>query len=275
MMSNRPGVFSAGDCVSGPASVIGAIAGGRKAAEAIDKYLGGSGNIDESLVSPEEAVLFPETDQIIEKQATTVHLDPVKSISSFEEVEKEWATETAIAEAQRCLRCNVIAPVDGKLLQDANCQFCGACVDVCPTGALMERSAVFSGTIEKTVKTTCPYCGVGCQIELEVKDNKVINVVPSDGPSNKGQVCVKGKFGQEFVNSPERLTTPLIKKNGQLVPSTWEEAIELIASKFSGYKPEETAVISSSRTSNEDNYVTQKFARAVLGTNNVDNCARV
>ncbi len=275
MMSTREGVFSAGDCVSGPASVIGAIAGGRKAAQAIDRFLGGTGNIDESLVSTEEAMVIAETGPIAEKQAQTGHLDPVKSINSFEEVEKGWDNETAMAEAQRCLRCNVIAPVEGKNLEEANCQFCGACIDVCPTGALMERNAAFAGRIEKTLKTTCPYCGVGCQIELEVKDNKVINVIPANGPANKGQVCVKGKFGQEFINSPERLTTPLIRKNGQLVPASWEEAIEMIAAKFAGYKPEETAVISSSRTSNEDNYVAQKFARVVLGTNNVDNCARV
>ncbi len=275
MMSNRPGVFSAGDCVSGPASVIGAIAGGRKAAEAIDRFLGGTGDIEESLVSPQESIIIPEVDLIAEKQAKTNHLDPTKSITSFEEVEKGWNHETAMAEAQRCLRCNVIAPVEGKSIEEANCQFCGACVDVCPTGALIERNAAFAGPINKTVKTTCPYCGVGCQIELEVKDNKVINVIPANGPANQGQVCVKGRFGQDFVNSPERLTTPLIKKNGQLVPASWEEAIALIAEKFTGYKPEETAVISSSRTSNEDNYVAQKFARAVLGTNNVDNCARV
>jgi formate dehydrogenase (NADP+) beta subunit len=275
MMTTHPGVFSAGDCVSGPASVIGAIAGGRKAAEAIDKYLGGRGDISESLVAPEEAMVLQQGDLIPEKLAKTTHLPTAQSVTSFAEVEQGWNEETALAEAQRCLRCNVITPLGDKAIQDANCQFCGACVDACPTGALMERSAMLAGPVQETVPTTCPYCGVGCNFALEVKNDKVINVNPLMGPANKGQVCVKGKFGQDFIGSPERLTTPLIRKNGDLVPASWDEAINLIATKLAGYKPDEVAVISSSRTSNEDNYVSQKFARAVLKTNNVDNCARV
>ena len=148
-------------------------------------------------------------------------------------------------------------------------------MDACPTGALQERTAAGMGQFDRVLQSTCPYCGVGCQINLEIKNDKIVRVTPADGASNRGQVCVKGKFGQEFVGSPERLTVPLIRKNGVLVKASWAEAIDLIASKFAAYKPEEVAVISSSRTSNEDNYVAQKFARAVLRTNNVDNCARV
>jgi ferredoxin len=275
MMTSRAGVFSAGDCVTGPASVIEAIAGGRKAAEAIDKFLGGKGDINESLVAPEESTVLLEEGIIEEKLAKTIHLPAQKRITSFNEVEQGWSPETALAEARRCLRCYVITPVGNKPLQDAKCQFCGACVDACPTGALMERSAAYTGPAPNSTLTTCPYCAVGCQMNLEVKDEKIVRVVPASGPANKGQVCVKGKFGHEFVSSPERLNTPLIRKNGQLVPASWNEALTLIASKFAGYLPEEVAVISSSRTSNEDNYVAQKFARAALGTNNIDNCARV
>jgi formate dehydrogenase (NADP+) beta subunit len=274
MMTSLSGVFSAGDCVSGPASVIEAIAGGRKAAEAIDKYLGGKGDINESLVAREESNEFLKPEIILEKVAKTDYLPVQQRIKSFEEVELGWGSKTAIAEAQRCLRCHVINPKD-ETLEKANCQFCGACVDACPTGALVERSAAFSGTIQNPTLTTCPYCGVGCQFNIEVKDDKILRVTPADGPSNKGQICVKGKFGQEFITNSERLRTPLIRKKGRLEPASWNEALSLLAAKFAAGKPDEVAVISSSRTSNEDNYVAQKFARAVLGTNNVDNCARV
>ena len=274
MMTTHFAVFSAGDCVNGPASVIEAIAGGRKAAEAIDKFLGGQGDINESLIAHGEAEFFPEQELLPEKLAQTSYLPDPQRLASFEEVELGWTTETALAEAQRCLRCYVINPKD-ETLEKANCQFCGACVDACPTGALMERSAALAGTIQNSTLTTCPYCGVGCQINLEIKEDKIVCVTPADGPANKCQVCVKGKFGQEFIGSPDRLRTPYIRKNGRLVAASWDEALALIASRFGSIKPEEIAVIASSRASNEDNYVAQKFARAVLGTNNVDNCARV
>jgi len=276
MKSSRDGVFTGGDCVSGPASVIEAIAGGRKAAEAIDRYLGGKGDISESLVAAEEATKWPEDRLPEERIATISFLPPETRIKSFDEVEQELSRDTAVMEAQRCLRCNVIAPPDEKVLQEAGCQFCGACVDSCPTGALIERSVYQAGAPDRVVTTTCPYCGVGCQLKLEIKDEKIIRVVPDpNGLPNRGQACVKGKFGFDFVHDPNRLTAPLIKKNGEFFETTWDVALDLIASKFAQYKGNEVAVFSSAKCTNEENYLIQKFARAMLGTNNIDHCARL
>ena len=130
----------------------------------------------------------------------------------------------------------------------------------------------------KYITTTCPYCGAGCSLNLVVKDGKVIDTAPSQrGPVNQGKLCPKGIFGFEFINSPDRLTTPLIKdkKTGEQKPATWDEALTLIAENFAKYKPEEFAVISSARCCNEDNYAMQKFARVVLKTQNIDHCARL
>jgi formate dehydrogenase alpha subunit len=162
-------------------------------------------------------------------------------------------------------------------LEESGCQFCGACVDVCPTGALTEWINKWEGDAERRVLTTCPYCGVGCQLELLVKKDRIIGVSPKgDGTVNQGQACVKGKFGiVEYVHHTERLTFPLIRKNGNFVEATWDEALDLIAERMGNYNSNEVAVISSAKCTNEENYVAQKFARAVLGTNNVDHCARL
>jgi predicted molibdopterin-dependent oxidoreductase YjgC len=167
-----------------------------------------------------------------------------------------------------------VATFEDGLLIDSSCQSCGECMARCPVGAISPKINLPATT---EVKTTCPYCGVGCSMYLGVHGNKIVSVRGNpEGPVNKGNLCVKGRFGiPEFVHSPERLKAPLIRKNGNLEKASWNEALELIASKLTQYKPDELAVISSSRTTNEDNYVAQKFARAVLGTNNVDNCARV
>ena len=169
---------------------------------------------------------------------------------------------------------------DSKLIE-SDCVFCGNCVAVCPTGALTEKQLVGKGRRWefKKVRTTCPFCGTGCNFDLNVKDGKVIGVTSNaDSPINGRALCVKGRFGWDFVHSDKRLTTPLIKKDGKFVEASWDEALDLVAAKFKElkdkYGPDSFAALSSARCTNEENFLVQKFTRAVMGTNNVDHCAR-
>ncbi|MCJ7443990.1 MAG: formate dehydrogenase subunit alpha [Methanotrichaceae archaeon] len=160
-------------------------------------------------------------------------------------------------------------------LMDADCKFCGACVDVCPTGALIARFEKWLKPISSTL-TLCPYCGVGCQLEIGVLDNSIVRVRGARGASpNNGQLCVKGRFGLEFVESPERLKTPLIRKNGQFEPASWEEALNTVVEQLSNCKGNSFGFLSSAKCTNEENYLAQKFARLVMETNNIDHCARL
>lgn len=132
----------------------------------------------------------------------------------------------------------------------------------------------------KTVLTTCPYCGCGCNFYLEVLDDEIKGVIPcKSGPVNQGKLCIKGWNAHEFVQSPKRLKTPLIKKGGEFVESTWDEALDFVASKLNEIKekhgPDSIAFLSSAKVTNEENYLIQKFVRAGIGTNNVDHCARL
>ncbi|MDP3790228.1 MAG: molybdopterin-dependent oxidoreductase, partial [Candidatus Omnitrophota bacterium] len=188
----------------------------------------------------------------------------------------------------------VVATAFNRKLIDSGCEFCGACVDICPTGALIEKNFKECVSPDKTVTTICPYCGVGCRIKLEVKNNKIMRAVPDiDGPANNGHLCVKGRFGSyDFVSDPGRLKQPLIRidpnrfirvddKNFDKVfrTASWEEALDLAAGRFrqvkEKYGPDALAGISSARCTNEENYVFQKFMRAAIGTNNIDHCARL
>lgn len=161
------------------------------------------------------------------------------------------------------------------------CESCGNCVSVCPTGALLSKEQkTYRSWETKKIPTTCPHCGTGCQMNLVVKDNQLVGVEPINGPANKNLLCVKGKFASyKFVGANDRLTEPLIKRNGVFEPATWDEALTLVANKLGQLKEEygadSLAGFSCSRSINEDNYVFQKMVRAAFGTNNVDNCARV
>jgi len=164
----------------------------------------------------------------------------------------------------------------GLPLQEVGCQFCGACVDVCPTGALIERATKWAGLPEHIVTTTCPYCGVGCQLDLEIRKGEITNATPSPEGVNRGQACVKGRFGiAEFVHHPERLTSPLVRRNGEFVEVTWMQALDLVATNLAKYRGEQFGFVASAKCTNEDNYIMQKFCRAVMGTNNIDHCARL
>jgi predicted molibdopterin-dependent oxidoreductase YjgC len=189
----------------------------------------------------------------------------------------------AIGVIQRGFDTKIGTPFDG-LMQDSVCEFCGMCVELCPTGALVPKMRQHQGRSWEFTKvaTTCPYCGVGCQFYLNVKDGRIVDVTSKwNAPANHGWTCVKGRFGWDFVHHPDRLIRPMIRreKGGELEEVTWDEALDFVASRFGKikeqYGPGALGVLSSAKCTNEENFVMQKFARAVLGTNNVDHCARL
>jgi predicted molibdopterin-dependent oxidoreductase YjgC len=163
--------------------------------------------------------------------------------------------------------------------KDLDCEFCGQCVAVCPTGALTGRQWAQKGRQAKEVDTTCAYCGTGCQITLHVRRNEVVRVTSKEDTWNEGWLCVKGRFGYQFIGSPDRLKTPLIRKNGSLKEATWDEALDYSVKRLKEikekYGPDSIGGLSSARCTTEENYLFQKFIRAVIGTNNVDHCARL
>lgn len=164
---------------------------------------------------------------------------------------------------------------------ESNCVSCGECVANCPVGALIPKKEMHVKPAYE-VLTTCPYCGCGCGIYLGVRGDEIVSARGEpNNPASFGNLCVKGRYGFGFITHPDRLTDPLIKRNGKFEKATWEEALDLVATKMMEIKEKIAdnedyfGFIASAKCTNEDNYVMQKFARAVMGTNNVDHCARL
>jgi formate dehydrogenase alpha subunit len=162
-------------------------------------------------------------------------------------------------------------------LENSTCTFCGTCVSICPTGALVAKNTRYVGSPEKESVSICGFCGVGCSLVLGSVGGQVIEANPSheEDTVNRSTLCVRGHFAHDFLNAPQRLSTPLIKRNGELSAASWEEALDLVAKRLTFIKekngPQSIGFLGSSKCSNEENYLFQKIARAVLGTNNVDN----
>ena len=188
---------------------------------------------------------------------------------------QEVRTANVLAFKQRG-RSSVIGPAFGRTHLEAGCEFCGACVSVCPTGALAEKARKWDGKADGEKTSTCALCGIGCRIRLLVKNGKVIGSLPDeDSIVNKGHLCVKGRFCvTELVNGYDRLKKPYVTRYGARVEITLDEAIESAAQKLAGCKPDRFAMLISPNCTSEDLYVAQKFTRVVMGSHNIDTSTR-
>jgi len=250
---------------------------------------------------PEDCLACAQNNQCeLQRVAAFVGVDPqrVKRLRRTEHVVPvDDSNPFFVRDANRCVLCGVcvrtceqlqgVCAIDyisrgfktttgtfgNRPIIESRCESCGECVVRCPTGALAPKN--FQQPTRE-VATVCPYCGVGCGILLGVRGGKIVGARGNlDSPVNRGSLCVKGRFGYEFVNHPRRLTSPLVKEDGRFVEVGWDEALDRVAEGFAKCKGEKFAVIASAKCSSEENYVAQKFARAVMGTNHIDHCARL
>ena len=194
----------------------------------------------------------------------------------------EQEGDYAISVMNRGFHTQITTEFNG-LLKESACTFCGQCIQTCPTGALGDKKAMravnLPGEVEKT-RTICPYCGVGCSVDVLTKNEKIAGIQPAmDGPANKGALCVKGQFAFDFVQHSDRLTTPLVRgRDGKLHESEWDEALDRAAEGFqrvrTKYGRDSVYGVASGRAPSEAAYMMQKFIRAGFGTNYIDNCSR-
>jgi len=223
----------------------------------------------------------------LEERNSFIVYDPDKCIlcGKCVRADSELQCSEAIEFSERGFKTKIAAAFDEGLGgEDSSCVFCGLCVENCPTAALSYKPARKKGREYELRKqrTTCGYCGVGCQVELNIKGNEVIkvdSVYEDTAPNPDGEMCVKGRFAYGFIDRPDRLKYPLIKRDGEFVESSWDEALDYIADNLSRIRDEhggrEIGALSSARCTNEENYIMQKFMRAVMKTNSVEHCARL
>ncbi|MGH8724793.1 MAG: formate dehydrogenase subunit alpha [Burkholderiales bacterium] len=231
--------------------------------------------------------------QDLSHPAIAVNLDACIQCTRCLRACREEQVNDVIGYAWRGERSKIVFDFDDPMGQ-STCVACGECVQACPTGALMPAREVGLETIDKTVDSVCPYCGVGCLLTYHVKSNVIQFVTGKDGPSNHGRLCVKGRYGFDYAAHPQRLTKPLIRKPGfkktasftvdpanfseVFREATWEEALELAASGLQKIRDEDRYALAgfgSAKGSNEEAYLFQKLVRAGFGTNNVDHCTRL
>lgn len=222
-------------------------------------------------------------DYPLDDSSPVLSYDATKCIKCFRCIKAcdEVQGKNILSFAQRGIRSYVIGGfgVWGK----SECDGCGECIQLCPTGAIVEkpnRDLLRHQKPDRTVVSTCPYCGVGCQIELVAQNNRIVRCNGVEGRKpNDGRLCVKGRFGYDFVDRRDRLTQPLIKRNGKFVKTSWDEALDLITRSFkelkTKYGSDSLAGYASAKCTNEDNYIFQKFIRSAFGTNNIDYCTRL
>ncbi len=226
---------------------------------------------------------YPQMDEPGQPSAphTYLRFDPAQCIHCYRCIRAcdEIQGQFVLSMANRSIRSSILQGL-GNDFGEAGCVSCGRCVQTCPTNALTDRYRAKTLSADRTVRTVCTYCGVGCNLQVKVKDGHVAAIEGvEDAAVNQGHTCLKGRFAFEFVHHPERLTSPLIRRNGELQETTWDEALDFIATRLQQIRdqqgPDAIAGISSARCTNEENYLMQKFMRAVIGSNNIDGCARV